>query len=231
MVLGKGNVWIELPNSAKGTKTILKEAIHAPDMAFTLILVGWLDDMKCSATFSSGMCTICNLSSHTMVTIPCANSLYHVTAPEDPPTINYASIAMVKLTISKAHQKLGHITPSAIKYMIAKGHITSIQLDPESKPEFCKVCAKAKAAWQPFPKELETCATKYGECIHWDLWELASVQSLSGNLYMAVCIDNATCKTMLYFQVKKSQTIDSYEHDEVLIEMQTGNHIKVAHSD
>ena len=143
---------IKLLNGAKCTKTILKEAIHAPDMAFTLISVGWLDDMKCSATFSGGMCTIHNPSSHTMVTIPCANSLYHVTAPEDPPTVNYVSVVMVKLTISEAHRKLGHITPSAIKYTIAKGHITSIQLDPESKPEFCEVCAKAKAAWQPFPK-------------------------------------------------------------------------------
>ena len=116
--LRKGNVWIELLNSAKHTKTILKEAIHAPDMAFTLISVGQLDDAKCSTIFSGGMCTIHNLSGHTMVTIPCANGLYHVTAPEDPPTANYASIAMVKLTISKAYWKLGHISPSAIKYTI-----------------------------------------------------------------------------------------------------------------
>ena len=138
---------------------------------------------------------------------------------------------MVKLTISEAHRKLGHIAPSVIKYMIAKGHITSIQLDPESKPEFCEACAKAKAAQQPFPKESETCTTKYGEHIHWDLWGPASVWSLSGNSYVAVHIDDATHKTMLYFQVKRSQTINSYKHDEVLIETQTGNHIKVAHSD
>ena len=173
--LGKGDVRIELPNGTKRNKTILKEAIHAPDMAFTLISVGRLDDAKCSATFSGGMCTIRNPSGCTMATIPCANGLYHVTAPEDPPTVNYASIAMVKLTISKAHRKLGHIAPSAIKYAIAKGHITGIQLDPESKLEFCKACAKAKAAWQPFPKESETHATKYGEHVHWDLWGPASV--------------------------------------------------------
>ena len=124
-VLGKGDVQIELLNSAKCTKTILKEAIHAPDMAFTLISVGQLDNAKCSMTFSSDMCTIHNLSSHTMATIPCTNGLYCITAVEDPPTINYVSIAMVKLTISEAHQKLSHIAPSAIKYMIAKGLITS----------------------------------------------------------------------------------------------------------
>ena len=95
--LRKGDVQIKLLNGAKRTKTILKEAIHAPDMAFTLILVGWLDDAKCSATFSGGMCTIHNLSSRTMVTIPCANGLYHVTAPEDPPTTTYASIGTLRL--------------------------------------------------------------------------------------------------------------------------------------
>ena len=197
-------------------------------MAFTLILVGRLDDAKCSATFSGGMCTIHNPSSRTMVTIPCTNSLYRVTAPEDPPTVNYASIAMVKLTVSEAHQKLSHIAPLAIKYAIAKGHITGIQLDPESKPEFCKACAKAKAAWQPFPKESKTHMTKYGERIHWDLWGPASVRSLSGNSYVAARIDDATLETMLYFQVKKSQTTESYKRDEALIETQTGNHIKVA---
>ena len=88
---------IKLLNGAKRTKTILKEAIHAPDMAFTLILVGWLDDAKCSATFSGGMCTIHNLSGCTMVTIPCANGLYCVTAPEDPPTTTYASIGTLRL--------------------------------------------------------------------------------------------------------------------------------------
>ena len=230
-VLGKGDVRIELLNSTKCTKTILKEAIHAPDMAFTLISVGRLDDAKCSTAFSGGMCTIRNPSGHTMVTIPCANGLYCVTAPEDPPTVNYASIAMVKLTISEAHRKLGHITPSAIKYAITKGHITGIQLDPESKPEFCKACAKAKAARQPFPKESETHTTKYGERVHWDLWGPALVRSISGNSYVAARIDDATRETMLYFQAKKSQTIDSYKRNEALIETQTGNRIKVAHSD
>ena len=95
--------------------------------------------------------------------LPCANGLYHVTAPEDPPTVNYASIAMVKLTISEAHWKLSHIAPLAIKYTIAKGHITGIQLDPESKPEFCKACAKAKVARQPVPKESKTRAST-GTC-------------------------------------------------------------------
>ena len=48
---------------------------------------------------------------------------------------------------------------------------------------------------------------------------------------MAARIDNATRETVLYFQAKKSQTIDSYKCNEALIKMQTGNRIKVACSD
>ena len=72
------------------------------------------------------------------------------------------------------------------------------------------------------------CATKYREHIHWDLWGPASVRSLSRNSYVVAYIDNATHETVLYFQEKKSQTIDSYKRDEALIETQTRNRIKVA---
>ena len=177
-------------------------------MAFTLILVSWLDDAKHSMTFSEGMCTIQNPSGHIMATILCTNGLYYVIAAEEPSTINYMSIVMVKLTISEAHQKLSHITPATIKFAITKSHITGIQLDSELKPEFCEACAKAKAAQQPFPKESETHTSKYREHVHWDLWGPAAVWSLSRNLYVAAHIDNVTCETVLYFQAKKSQTIE-----------------------
>ena len=182
---GRGNVQIELLNSVKCTKTTIKEAIHTPDMVFTLISVSQLNDMKCSTTFSGGICMIKSLTGHTMVTIPCANGLYCVTAVVEPQSTNYASVVLAKMTMIKVHHKLRHIMHRAIKYMIMKGQITSIKLDPESKPEFCEACAKAKPAQQPFLKELETHALEYSEYIHWDLWGLATVRSLSGNLYTA----------------------------------------------
>jgi len=71
-----------------------------------------------------------------------------------------------KMTINDAHRELGHMSHSAIKYAVSQGYITSIELDPNSKPEFCEPCAKAKSAWQPFPKESQTRAKKYGKRVH-----------------------------------------------------------------
>ena len=72
-----GNVLIELPNGAKYTKILLKDAIYAPNMAFTLISVSHLDEANGSAIFSGGMHTIKSVACHIVATIPHTDGLYH----------------------------------------------------------------------------------------------------------------------------------------------------------
>ena len=144
-----------------------------------------------------------------------------------------ANAAVEKLSINEAHRRLGHISSAAIRHAVMKGFITRIDLDESSKPEFCKPCAKAKSARQPYPQESPTRAEKYRDYIHWDLWGPASVKSLNRHFYMAAQIDDATHETKPYFQEKKSETLRSYKMDEAYIETQTRNRIKTirSHSD
>ena len=114
------------------------------------------------------------------------------------------------MSIYEAHCKLGHTAHAAVKHAILSSIITGIELDPLSKPEFCEMCAKAKAAHLLFPKESHIHVTQYGEHIHWDLQGLALDQSINSDLYAAVRIDDASHEVKLYFQKKKSQTFDSY---------------------
>jgi GAG-pre-integrase domain len=165
-----------------------------------------------------------------IATIPHSDGLYKITTQWSSKENQTANAVSGKMTISKAHKKLGHIATSAIKYAIRNGLITGIDLDLTSKPEFCEACTKAKSARQPFPRESEIRAEKFGERVHWDLWGPASVKSLNGNHYVAAHIDDATRQTKLYFQVKKSQTFNSYKKDEALIKTQSGNRIKSCHS-
>ena len=69
---------------------------------------------------------------------------------------DHANVANVKMTISEAHCKLGHIAHAAICHAISTGWITGIELDANSKLEFREACAKAKAVRQPFLKESYT---------------------------------------------------------------------------
>ena len=170
--IGMGDVHIELPNGSGRTKAILKEAVYVPEMAFTLVSVSRLDDAKCATLFKNGMCTIMDPAGRTMATLPRHDGLYRLVASTSntPDSgMDYASVASVKMTISEAHQKLGHLAHTAIKYAMKSGQILGVELDPESKPEFCETCAKEKSAKQPFPKESQTRAEEYGERVHWDL--------------------------------------------------------------
>jgi hypothetical protein len=106
--------------------------------------------------------------------------------------------------------------------MVRMGMVKGIILDADSNKEFCEACAKAKLAQQPYLHESKTRATKYGECVHWDLWGLASVMSLGGKLYATVRMDNATQEVKVYFQVNKSETFETYTKDETWIRTHKG---------
>jgi hypothetical protein len=192
--VGIGDVLIELPNGSKRTPALLKNAIFAPDMAFTLISVSRLDRAHCSVDFQKSLCTIRNPEGRIMATIPRANGLYRLANLNKSNCAEHANLATGKMSISEAHRKLGHISHNAIRHAISSGRITGIDLDMDSKPEFCEPCVKAKSARQPFPKKSDTRATNYGERVHWDLWGPASVKSLNGNLYVAARIDDHTCE-------------------------------------
>jgi len=145
--------------------------------------------------------------------------------------VEHANIATGKMSISEAHCKLGHISHTAIRNAISTGQIIGIELDMDSKPEFCEPCAKAKSARLPFPKKSDTHATKYGERVHWDLWGPAAVQAIDGSSYCAARIDDATREMKLFFLKKKSETEAAYKKDEAYLENQTGRHIKYMRCD
>jgi hypothetical protein len=77
---GVGDLHIDLPNGSGKTKTILKGAVHAPDMVFTLISISQLDKAGLSVLFNKCMCTIKDTSTKTIATISNRNRLYKITA-------------------------------------------------------------------------------------------------------------------------------------------------------
>ena len=157
-----GDLEVEMPNGSKSTTMTFKNAIHAPQMAFTLISISRLDKAGYQVMFKKGMCTILNQKGQTITTIPHPDRLYRVVAKSIKDG-GYAATASGKMSINEAHRKLGHLAYGAVAHAISKGYITGIELDTTSKPEFCEACAKAKSARQLFQKESKTRATKYGE--------------------------------------------------------------------
>ena len=147
---GMGDLYIKLPNGCKKTKTIFKNVIHAPNMAFTLISISKLDKAGYSVTFSKGICTIQDPKCKMIATIPHSDGLYKITAQGPLKEGQTANIVSEKMSISEAHREIGHVAHSAIKHAIANGLITGINLDMTSKLDFCEACTKVSKT--TFPK-------------------------------------------------------------------------------
>ena len=75
-----GDLQLELPNGKIKTKMIFKNAIHAPETAFTLILISRLDKAGFAVNFKKGMCSINNPKGKTVATIPHSDGLYKIAA-------------------------------------------------------------------------------------------------------------------------------------------------------
>ena len=135
--IGMGDLEMELPNGSQTTKMKFENAIHSPDMAFTLISISRLDKAGYKVIFNKGICRIMNPKGHVIATIPHSDGLYRISAMKSGTGQTYAAAASGKMTISEAHKRLGHVSHKAIHHAVSKGYITGIDLDLKSKPDFC----------------------------------------------------------------------------------------------
>jgi hypothetical protein len=90
-----GDLHIDLPNGSDKTKTILKNAVHAPDMAFTLISISQLDKARFSILFNKGMCTIKDTSARMIAMIPNSKGLYKIAATKQATEVQVANMVCI----------------------------------------------------------------------------------------------------------------------------------------
>src|SRR6267154_4663082 len=133
-----GDVKIDLSNGSRRNAVILKDIVYTSDLAFTLISVTRLDMAKCGVLFKNSMCSISYPDGKTVATLPLSNGLYQLVADKITDVGDHANITSVKMSINEAHHKFGHIAHAAITHMVNTGMITGIELDPDTKPDFCE---------------------------------------------------------------------------------------------
>ena len=228
--LGKGDIQIHLPNGKQGRTLItLKEAYYSPIMAFTLISVSSVDRAGFLLVIGGGICEIKTSKSRVIGRIPQIRGLYRVYDAKPPfshPT-HSANIATKEMSINELHKRMGHVNNDDLRRMVEKGMVTGIKLDMSSKPGFCEICVKAKAARKPFPKESITEYRTYGEKVVADVWGPAPVKSIGGKEYYLLFKDLFSHEERIYFLKQKSEVFDHYKKYKAWVKVQRGGQIIV----
>ncbi|KZT18238.1 hypothetical protein NEOLEDRAFT_1028705, partial [Neolentinus lepideus HHB14362 ss-1] len=100
----------------------LTEVLYSPEVGYTLISVGRLDEAGFTLTFGQGKCLIQDEDGEVVGEIPRSS----------------------KGLVLELHKRMGHISPDVARRLVEKGFVTGITLDTSSdKPFFCESCIVA----------------------------------------------------------------------------------------
>jgi len=122
---------------------------------------------------------------------------------------------------------MGHINHEDLRRLVKDEMVTGLNLDQNSKPEFCEACTKAKSDRKPFPKKSDTTYLNYGEKVVADLWGPARVDSLGGNKYYSLFKDMSSREEKVYFLKAKSDALTIYKKYEAWVSVQHNSRLKI----
>jgi hypothetical protein len=176
--VGMGEMMIDVPNSADISQLQLMEVLYSPEVGYTLVFIGQLDEKDFSATFSGRKCILTRPDGSRVGMVPTnCHGLYHV---EHEPESANAAIKVVMLY--QLHRHLGHVLPVVAQKLVEDGFVTGVRLEstPEGSEFFCESCVYAKATRKPVSKAQQgTQAENFGDEIHSDVWGPAPVATKS----------------------------------------------------
>ena len=146
----------------------MTEVLYSPEVGYTLVSIGRLDEKGFSVTFGGGKCIIRGPDSAEVGSIPRNEKrLYKVEHEEG--TENFVKPT---LTLDQFHRWMGHISPTLAHKLVQDKFVTGVRLEHNSSndPFFCASCVHAKATRKSVPKTREgNCAAEFGGEIHSDL--------------------------------------------------------------
>ncbi|KZT19808.1 hypothetical protein NEOLEDRAFT_1032083, partial [Neolentinus lepideus HHB14362 ss-1] len=100
----------------------LTEVLYSPEIGYTLISVGRLDEAGYTLTFGDGKCEIRDEGGDIVGLIPRSS----------------------KGLVAELHKWMGHISPDIARRLVEKGFVTGLALNTSSdEPFFCESCIKA----------------------------------------------------------------------------------------
>ena len=157
----------------------LTEVLYAPEVGYTLVYIGRLDEMGFTSTFGDGKCIIRTADGECVAQVPKnAKGLYRVEHEPDS-----ANTVTEKISIDQLHRRLGHISPDVARRLVNNKLVAGVRLEETTvgDPFFCESCVYAKATRKSVPKRREgERATEFGGEIHTDVWGPAPVESRGG---------------------------------------------------
>ncbi|THG93576.1 hypothetical protein EW026_g7695 [Hermanssonia centrifuga] len=227
--IGKGNMYVDVPNSDKMSRVLLRDVLYAPNMGVTLVSVSRITATDCQVHFDNKCCCIYSLSKSVIGNIPVVDGLYHVHHPK---TFDYAGQVKDAFTIDELHRLMGHISHDAARDLVRKGLVLGVMIEDSPSSGVCAACEAAKMTRKPIQQYREgEHAAAVGYEVHSDIWGPAPVKTLGGRKYYVSFTDNHSRWTMTYLMWTKDKVFHHYQSFVALMKAHHGVAVKLLHLD
>jgi transposase InsO family protein len=135
----------------------------------------------------------------------------------------YAFAALSAPSLSTWHQRFGHLSQQAIRWLASSRLVGGLELESGGREHLCDACAAGKAHRLPFPTSPSR-ASALLELVHSDLMQI-NTPSLGGARYLFTLLDDHSKKLWIYFLKRKSNAFQHFR------ECQSGLKVKALRSD
>jgi hypothetical protein len=128
------------------------------------------------------------------------------------------------------HGRLGHVNFNSIKMLALKEMAGGVPLI-EHPDQVCRSCLSAKQTRKSFPSSATWRADEALELVHIDLCGPITPETLGGNKYFMLVVDDSTRWMSVFFLKTKDQAAAAFVRYKAVAENSSGNKIKVVRSD
>ncbi|KAM1262144.1 hypothetical protein ACFX2G_027916 [Malus domestica] len=225
-VAGFGTLVID---TSKGRKYV-KEVMYLPGLKENLLSVGQMDEHGYYLLFGGKMCSIFDGPSLDCLVLKVEmkkNRCYPLTLIQNDQVV-------LRAGISKStwiwHKRLGHLHFRGLQQLKNKEMVHGLPV-LEEMDEVCEGCQFGKQHREWFPKNQAWRASKPLELVHVDLCGPMQNDSLAGNKYFMLLVDDCTRMMWVYFLKYKSDALICFRKFKSMVELQSGFKIKCLRSD
>ncbi|KAI5322344.1 hypothetical protein L3X38_031416 [Prunus dulcis] len=225
-VAGMGTLAID---TTKGRKYI-KEVMYLPGLKENLLSVGQMDEHGYYLVFGGKLCSIFEGPSLECLVIKVEmkrNRCYPLALL---PTDHIALKASVSNSTWTWHKRLGHLHLKGLSQPKEKNMVHGLPF-MEKVDGVCDGCQFGKRHREWFPKNQAWRASNPLELVHVDLCGPMQNESIAGNKYVMLLIDDCTRMVWVYFLRYKSDALNCFRKFKSMVELQSGLKVKCLRSD
>ena len=219
-IVGIGDIYLE---SSVGSRLLLKDVRHVPEMRLNLISTGKLDDDGYCNYFGEGKWKLTK-GSIILAKGRKVNTLYVMEAKLIKEDVN---VAAKESDIELWHKRLGHISEKGLQVLVKKNFLPSFT-GKSLKP--CDHCLAGKAHRVAFRNSYPSRRANLLDLIHTDVCTMQT-RTRGGALYFVTFIDDCSRKVWIFALKSKDQVLDVFKDFHVKVERGTGRQLKCVRAD